>query len=130
MRPARTTLLLALSGALLLAVPQPTHASPDPTPVGDWQGTLTFPGGSLLFVMHVMRSEDGTLSATLDSPDQGEFGIPTGAVTFEDGILTVDVPQVDGTYRGRVGEDRIDGTWSQHGQSLPLDLEPMGEGEA
>lgn len=127
MRLVQPTVLLVLASALLVFGPQMAHAEPDPAPVGDWEGVLEIPGGSLRFVLHVARTEDGTLSATLDSPDQGDFDIPTGAVTYENDTLTVMVPHLNASYQGQVGENVIDGTWSQRGRNFPLRLEPMAE---
>ena len=127
MRFIHSTFVLVLASALVVLGPPMAHADPDPAPVGDWQGTLEVPGRSLRFVLHVEREEDGTLSATLDSPDQGDFDIPTGEVTYENDTLTVRVPHLNATYQGQVRENVIDGVWSQHGRNYPLELEPMTE---
>ena len=55
--------------------------------VGSWIGTLTVPGAELRIVFHITEGEDGTLSATMDSPDQGATGITVSEVTFADGHL-------------------------------------------
>lgn len=127
MRLIQSALLLVLTSALLGFGPRVAHAEPDPAPVGDWHGILEVPGVSLRFVLHVARTEDGSLAATLDSPDQGDFDIPAGAVTYENDTLTVRVPQLNASYQGQVGENVIDGTWSQNGRQFPLMLEPMTE---
>ena len=56
----------------------------------------------------------------MDSPDQGAFGIPTGAVRVAGDSLTIEVPAVAGRYTGQVRGDTIAGTWSQFGASFPL----------
>src|SRR5579863_3109421 len=44
---------------------------------GDWQGTLSAGGTELRLVLHITKSSDGSLKATLDSIDQpGANGIP------------------------------------------------------
>ncbi|MGP8176278.1 MAG: hypothetical protein ACLP7O_17270, partial [Terracidiphilus sp.] len=43
---------------------------------GDWQGTLITPGPQLHLVLHIAAAKDGSLTATLDSVDQGANGIP------------------------------------------------------
>ncbi len=91
--------------------------------LGDWNGVLELPGGKLTLVFHIVRKGDG-LSATLDSPDQAAMGIPAGEVGFTDGKLTVAVPSIAGRYEAKLEAGALDGTWSQGGTSLPLDLQP------
>jgi len=90
---------------------------------GDWQGTLSAGGMELRLVLHLTKSADGALKATLDSIDQGANGIPVSTVTLTDSKLHLDVAAVHGTYDGIVAADAktISGTWSQ-GQELPLEL--------
>ncbi len=88
---------------------------------GDWQGTLSAGSAELRLVLHVTAARDGSLTATLDSVDQGAFGIPVTTVTLKDSKFSLVVDAVHGTYEGTVNKDasEIDGTWSQ-GQ--PMDL--------
>ncbi len=51
------------------------QAKSDTLIVGAWQGTLEAGGTKLRVVLHVMKDDSGHLSATLDSPDQGAYGI-------------------------------------------------------
>jgi CubicO group peptidase (beta-lactamase class C family) len=90
---------------------------------GDWQGTLITPGPQLHLVLHIAAAKDGSLTATLDSVDQGANGIPVTAVTLKDSKLSLTVDAVHGTYEGTVNKDatEIDGTWSQ-GQPLELNF--------
>ena len=94
------------------------------TVVGDWQGTLKVGPAELRLVVHVARSDKGELTASMDSPDQGANGIPTTAVSLVDGTFKFDVPQIAGGYIGKLNTagSAISGTWSQAGNSLPLDL--------
>ena len=106
--------------ALLLA--SQAFAQP-PEMAGDWQGTLGAGAAELRLVLHVARSADGTLAATMDSPDQGVRGLPVSALTLKDGRLSFKVENVRGTYEGTLGPSgtEVTGTWSQ-GQPLPLTL--------
>ena len=95
--------------------------------VGTWAGTLDTGGaGNLRIVFHLTAGDSGSLDATMDSPDQGAFGIAAGPVTVADGSIRIEVPVVAGHYEGRIAENgpRIDGTWNQGGASLALVLEP------
>jgi hypothetical protein len=88
---------------------------------GDWQGTLNAGGTQLRLVLHVTAAKDGSLTATIDSVDQGANGIPVSAVTLKDSNLSLTVDAVHGTYEGTVNKDatEINGTWSQ---GMPLEL--------
>ncbi|WP_348262729.1 hypothetical protein P8935_23430 [Telmatobacter sp. DSM 110680] len=96
-------------------------ATTQPAIAGDWAGTLTAGPAQLRLVLHITAAKDGSLSATLDSIDQGANGIPINTVTYKDGKVTLDVEAVHGNYEGTVSKDAsgIDGTWTQ-GQPLPL----------
>jgi hypothetical protein len=91
--------------------------------VGDWNGTLTIGTAELRLVLHVTKAADGSLTATLDSIDQGAPGIPVNAVTLKDSKLDLTIDAVHGTYTGKVNADasEIDGTWSQ-GAAMPLNF--------
>jgi hypothetical protein len=88
---------------------------------GDWQGTLDAGGTQLRLVLHITAAKDGSLTATLDSVDQGANGIPVSAITLKDSNLSLTVDAVHGTYEGTVNKNatEIDGTWSQ---GMPLEL--------
>jgi fermentation-respiration switch protein FrsA (DUF1100 family) len=88
---------------------------------GDWQGTLNAGGVELRLALHIAAAKDGTLSATMDSIDQGANGIPVTTVTLKDSKLSLTVDAVHGNYEGTVNTDatEIDGTWTQ---GMPLEL--------
>ncbi len=109
-----------LTLALLLVATTVVHAQDI---AGDWQGTLSAGGMELRLVLHVTKSTDGSLKATLDSVDQGANGIPVNSVTLKDSKLHLGIDAVHGTYDGTVAADAttISGTWTQ-GQELPLEF--------
>jgi len=94
--------------------------------IGDWQGTLNTGAGELRLVLHISKTQDGGLKATLDSVDQAANGIPVTAISLNDSTLKLAVDAVHGTYEGSVSKDatEIRGTWSQ-GQSLDLNFRRM-----
>src|SRR5579863_5303744 len=91
--------------------------------VGDWQGTLKAGPAELRLVLHVTKSGDGGLKATLDSIDQGANGIPVTSITLKDSKLSFTVDSVHGSYEGKfdAAAGSIAGTWSQ-GAPLPLEF--------
>jgi hypothetical protein len=92
--------------------------------VGDWQGTLKTGPGELRIIVHVTRNDKRELMVTMDSPDQGVKGIQTTGVSAAEGALKFDVAQISGGYQGKFNPagTAINGTWTQAGNSLPLDL--------
>lgn len=97
---------------------------------GSWLGTLKLtPGAELRVVFNLTAKPDGSLSGTLDSPDQGATGIPVTKITFENGRLHIGVDSVMGAFEGTPSADgsEISGQWTQGGVSLPLALKPVKE---
>ena len=91
---------------------------------GIWEGKLKVPGIELRIVFKISKNPDGTLTATLDSPDQGATDIPVEEVIFKDNTLRLEVKSAGGVFEGKVSEDFlvIEGEWKQSGQTLPLTL--------
>ena len=89
---------------------------------GSWFGKLKVQGFELRLVFNI-SNEEGTLKATMDSPDQGAKGIPMGEVSFIDNQLVVKSPALRGEYKGTLEDNIIKGTWSQNGQVFDLSLE-------
>jgi hypothetical protein len=93
--------------------------------IGTWQGTLPNPmGGQIRVVLHVTRTAEGVLSATMDSPDQNASGIPVAKITVEGQKVSLDVAAVGGSFAGTLDPEKkeISGTWRQSGEELPLVL--------
>lgn len=89
--------------------------------VGDWQGDLKAGGAELRLLLHISRSKNGMLNATLDSISQGRAGIPVDSVVLHDNVLTLKLDSIHGSYRGVLSRDAnsMEGTWTQ-GMDFPL----------
>ena len=89
---------------------------------GTWAGTLQAGDTVLHLVLHVTKGDRDSLRATLDSLDQGVYGIEASSLTRTGSTLKIEVPSVNASYEGKVSADyhSIEGTWSQGGASLPL----------
>lgn len=89
---------------------------------GTWGGQLQAGSISLRLVVHLTQ-EDNRLLATLDSPDQGAYGLKAETATFSDSLLSFRIPSIGASYRGRLRpEGHIEGTFTQGGD-LPLTLQ-------
>jgi hypothetical protein len=90
--------------------------------VGDWQGTLEAGGGELRIVLHITKAADGSLKATMDSPDQGIVGMPVDSLVLDGSRLKFAVTVVKGSYEGNLkNASFITGNWSQP-KKMPLDF--------
>ena len=122
--PLQTHFKRAVQAATTPSAASPTSASP--AVVGDWAGTLTNGPAQLRLVLHITAAKDGSLTATLDSVDQGANGIPVTSATLAGSKLSLSVEAVPGggAYEGTVNKDasEIDGTWSQGPQTMALNF--------
>ncbi len=92
---------------------------------GLWMGSLKLPNGiELRILFNISTKTDGSISATMDSLDQGAKGIPVEAATYKDGNLKLEVKSIKGVFEGTLKADSktIDGKWNQAGLDLPLVL--------
>jgi hypothetical protein len=114
-------LMLAFSLVPVLAV----AADGLPT-VGDWAGTLD-PGAQpkKRILVHISAAQDGTLSGTVDYPDQDTSGIQITAINYKEPTLHFESSPGLASYDGTMNKDHsaIAGTWKQGGASLTLILE-------
>jgi fermentation-respiration switch protein FrsA (DUF1100 family) len=108
-----------------LAVGSSAHAAP-PSPVGTWLGTLDVGVMKLRVVFHVATSAGG-LTATLDSPDQGAYGIPVDQVEYSAPTLRIVASKRNLRYEGKLEGARLTGTFTQ-GKDFPLVLDRVAEG--
>ena len=108
------TLLLAFFAMMGRAQVQPTTEL-----IGSWSGKLDLGVIKLTLVLHLEQA-DGYVVVTLDSPDQNAMGIGTFKEFLSDDSLAVKVEQLNLTYRARLKEGKLDGTFSQNGLSIPL----------
>jgi len=88
---------------------------------GAWHGALDIQGSQLRLVVNIVATDAG-YSATLDSPDQGAFGIPIDSTSFKDESLYFEAKNLGLNYNGRLANNAFTGTFSQGGMILPLTL--------
>jgi pimeloyl-ACP methyl ester carboxylesterase len=110
--------------------PQPQRSSS--TLEGHWTGSLQAGEAVLHLVLHVSKAEDGSFKATIDSLDQGVYGIDVTALTQKDSTLHFNVSSVGASYEGKFAADHgsIEGAWTQGSVSLPLVFHRQAAGAA
>jgi fermentation-respiration switch protein FrsA (DUF1100 family) len=96
----------------------------DFNPEGSWGGILKISSAQLKVIFNVSKNVSGNLTATLDSPDQGAYGITVNEVVVKDDSIKFVVRLINGFYEGKYISDssKIEGVWHQAGMSLPLEL--------
>jgi CubicO group peptidase (beta-lactamase class C family) len=90
---------------------------------GYWLGTLKAGSQSLRIQITLQSDSAGRERCTLDSLDQGAFGLLCENVTLAAPELAFDVPSVKGHWSGKLSADgkSLAGQWTQ-GQPLPLEF--------
>jgi hypothetical protein len=91
---------------------------------GDWKGTISNPTLEVRVALHITKTGNGGLNATLDSVDQGALGLAVSSVSLKNSTLKFTVDAAMGTYEGKVAPNggSIDGIWTQ-GSPFPLKFE-------
>jgi len=131
-KPANWSLALAIpffsftafstTSAQTPAVHKPQPQRSPATLEGHWTGSLPAGEAVLHLVLHVSKTPDGSFKATIDSLDQGVYGIEVTSFTQKDSSLHFNVSSVGASYEGRIAADHrsIEGDWTQGSASLPL----------
>lgn len=86
---------------------------------GSWHGRLMAGMDALTVVINI---EGNTCS--MDSPDQGAFGIPAQLKKCTADSLELEIPQMAIVFTGVKSGDGIKGSFVQQGYAMPLDLKP------
>ncbi len=107
------------SGASKPQAPMPTRGQ---GLAGNWAGSLKAGDNVLHFVLHIGTTEYGVAVATIDSLDQGVYGIEAGSLKESGSTFQFEIPSVSASFEGTVAANResIDGVWSQGGAHLPI----------
>ena len=106
---------------VLVVLTGQAQVNPTTTLLGSWSGKLKVGIMSLTLVLHLEQA-DGYVAVTLDSPDQGAKGIAAYKEFLSDDSLAVKVESIGMTYRARLKDGQLDGTFAQNGTSIPLVL--------
>lgn len=86
---------------------------------GSWKGELEFQGMKLPLIINIKKN--GSLySSTMDSPKQGAKDIPVDKTDFVNNELSFEQKMLGATYKGKLTNGKIEGTFSQNGMQLPL----------
>lgn len=122
----RTGLVAALGFVWLAAGPLLVQ---DVKPfLGDWEGAVMIDGAEITLVCHFISDEAGGLTGTIDSPDQGAFGLALADIVVEGKEISfgIDDPNVPGDpfFKGALDDSGtiISGDFSQGGGEGSFEL--------
>jgi hypothetical protein len=117
--------LMLIIGAGSMLAPVLTMAADPPRVVGTWEGVLD-PGAQPKkhVVVHISAEQDGSLSGTIDYPDQDVSGILITAITYKQHALHFESTSNLSSFDGTLNKDgsEIAGNWKQGGAPLTLVL--------
>jgi uncharacterized protein (TIGR03435 family) len=114
MKKLMLSIALALSSGALIAQ----------NITGTWQGSLKPGAQELRIVIKISTTDADKLAAVLYSIDQRSPAIPATTFTRSGSTVKMTITALNGNYEGRVSGDgnSIEGTWTQGGPPLPLNL--------
>ncbi|HZD48172.1 MAG TPA: hypothetical protein VE178_05440 [Silvibacterium sp.] len=113
-----SSILLALVAAASFGVAQSNWK-----PAGDYAGML----GPYHIKLHLHAAPDGSLTATVDSPDANMFGLQCTNFSLNGPAFSFNVPMVQGTWSGVVSADgsTLSGVWMQGTQGPQAQPHPL-----
>lgn len=101
------------------------HGAPSKVSIaGIWEGPLDAGVMKLRLLFKIKENPDGSLSATMDSPDQGAKDIPFNLATLKDNKIRLELNGAAAAFDGELNSfgNEMTGQWQQGGASLPLTM--------
>lgn len=86
---------------------------------GDWSGQLSVMENKLSVIFHINTQ---TSEVTMDSPDQGAFGIHSEIDFIDNDSISLKIPVINAIYTGKKVDNVIKGHYTQNNMRFPLDL--------
>jgi pimeloyl-ACP methyl ester carboxylesterase len=100
------------------------------TIAGSWEGDLNVQGTTLKLIFHIVENE-GAFTTTLDSPNQGAYGMEMDATSVENGEVVISQQKMGMESRLTYdpSADMLKGKFKQGPMNLPLELKRVSEKE-
>jgi len=117
----RRNIFVMLFALMTFAVAQAQVANTTTALLGAWTGKLDLGTAKLTQVFH-FEQKDGFVACTMDSPDQGAKGIGVYKDYLSEDSVALSVQALGMTYRAKLKDGQLDGTFMQNGLRLPLVL--------
>jgi pimeloyl-ACP methyl ester carboxylesterase len=123
-------MLASLFFALLVVSADPPKTTvPDSKagPAGLWMGSIEIQTIKLRLIFEIKAKDDGGYSATLDSLDQGAYGIPVSSIEAKENEVKIGMKNLLAEFAGKREGDKYVGRFKQGPVSLPLVLERIAK---
>lgn len=91
---------------------------------GSWRGDLVLGQMKMPIVFNFLQGEDGTVTATIDSPNQGVKGIPADVLYCSSDSVSLKSESISAVFSGKISSDTIEGVFTQRGYNFKLLLVP------
>ena len=115
---------IAITAITLFAalVAPPSIAAESQSIVGDWEGQIDTGRSKLLVVLHVERTKDGNLEATLQGLANDPFDVEVDSIKFSAPDLHFATACGSAVYDAKLSQDssRLVGVWKQSDSAMPL----------
>ena len=121
----KSHLLYPLLSAALVLMAGMTSVAHSQDFNGSWSGVLDVGGRSMTIVFNIQQTGDD-VAITWDSPDEGAFNLPATA-TISGNELNVDIPASNASYKGTLESEALNGTFTQYGFDIKLNMTRTGE---
>lgn len=91
---------------------------------GDWEGTLTTPGGEMKVMLHFKNLPDKTVSATIDVPATNASAMPLNDVKQSGAKVEFGLKIAHGSFQGTLNKDatELTGQLSHDEQTMAMSL--------
>lgn len=116
---------LGIAFAMILGLAISSAAADATAIAGNWEGIVDAGAKSKKrIVVHINVAQDGSLSGTIDYPDQDASGTAITVITYKEPILHFEGAPSLAAFDGTINKEKmeINGTWSQNGVALSLTL--------
>lgn len=92
---------------------------------GTWKGNIEVPGVKLAITVYMGRNDDGSLSGTIDIPQQQASGLKLVNISRDNQNITFAIDGIPGNpvFNGEIQTDIISGNFEQGGQIFPFSIE-------
>lgn len=108
-------LYFALLTWLVMACAALTRVAPAVDITGTWETDYETPEGTLEVFLHIQKSPEGTLTATIDVPVMDAYDVPL-TFSFEKGVVHWEIEDVQVSFEGKlIDPSTIEGTTSRAG---------------
>jgi hypothetical protein len=97
---------------------------------GIWIGKLPAGDGTDMILHFDIKQINNLYTVTIRSPNKTSIkNLVASSVTYTNGGLSFELKDLNGSFKGNVGPEKIEGKWKQLDEIIPLTLTPLTQNE-